>query len=100
VRSRLARTLRGWAYAVDPVVDDDDGGGGGAADDLRERSAGRSGAALSLLDDECLGYFMLQVRDGEPTPEVFITGDCQEEHGQAVGTTLHQVAREAYGVRY
>jgi hypothetical protein len=96
VRSRLARALRGWAYAVDPPADDDCE----ATDDLRSRSADRSGAALSLLDDECLGYFMLQVRDGEPTPEVWIAGDCDEEYWQAVGATLHQVAREAYGVRY
>jgi hypothetical protein len=91
VRSQLARTLRAWAHAVDSPEDGDDHPGASPSD--------RSGVALSLLDDECLGYFVLQVRDGEPTPEVWVGGDCDPQYWQAVGTTLHRAAREAYGVR-
>jgi hypothetical protein len=93
----VARLLRGLADIVDPpapppMIDDV------GSERLNTPRPNRSGVALSLLDDECLGFFMLQVRAGDP-PYVGVSGDVGEEFWQATGVTLHEVAR-AYGVRY
>jgi hypothetical protein len=97
VTSVVAKMLRGWADIVDPPASlpmiDDIG-----SERLSAPRPDRSGAALSMLDEECLGFFMLQVRAGDP-PHVQVSGDIGEEFWQATGVTLHEVAR-AYGVRY
>lgn len=102
MKAGLAKALREWADAFDPPPPDDGDAQVCSAVTLQSPEAqpeSRAEAALSLMDDECLGFFMLQVRAGEP-PEVQLAGDVGEEYWRAIGVTLHQVARLAYGVRY
>lgn len=86
----LGDFLRGLATRVDPPPPCP------TRPPLRDRTT----AACSLLDEEVIGYVMIQVRrqEGFPMAEVTLAGDVLPEHWTAVGATLKDVAKVAYGV--
>lgn len=91
MRGVIARLLRRVADSFDPPQ----------PTPLRTPLRDRTSAACSLLDDEVLGFVLVQVRQRPdfPMAEVTVAGDVQPEHWTAVGATLKDVARVAYNVR-